>query len=707
MNKKLIKILERILEDDNEKNRLMKIETFDEAYEFFKNKIPDLTYNEFNESLIEMFREVDIQEENVKALDKNILESIAGGKNLGKKFTSGMLAFISTLSGISSASGSGGAYPNCSANVSESQSKVEQKYDEYTDLAEKKKNGNNNSKPDGTGSKLWQGIKNHPVLTGVATFGALIVSGEVIRRAIRPIQLKKAIDRIKAMPLSQYRTSFYSKHGSDPKTVYRNSHTLIPIPLQVELLQAMASGCGDKVTFVTTYIFEMFKKGFNETDIGIGSGISDITYCIGLKNNAFSKYRSSIVCSLNLAQHKDESEEIRQFFVNVIANLIKSSLGERRYDIANFILNQLDEETIQKLLVSSGEVSNYIDSRQEGMIVSFDGNTPEFSNTDAHRKMVFNDTEHYIAEHRGVLMSDCSSHIVESKGDIVDTVDTSVQHKAAYGEPARLILTNGKSLQSMNAVMFRYFRGQQLKCGVLNFANFFKPGGGVVEGAGAQEECLCRITTLYDAIFKMKNDFYEANKRRRQNAKDAPSALSWVDIGVFNRIIYTQNVRQIKEDTRYGRIGEYIDGPTFDVVTAAMPELRDKTRSGYPTLNVSLANMDNKALRRHYCLLWHRILKTFYEHGVVVIGLGAFGCGVFKNDADLVAEAFYEVFTTWGPSGENQPFGNSWSRYFKYVIHPVFTNNKAVKPYSSFCSKLKAYSELGGEFLEMNLKDIM
>lgn len=704
MNKKLIKILERILEDDNEKNRLMKIETFDEAYEFFKNKIPDLTYNEFNESLIEMFREVDIQEENVKALDKNILESIAGGKNLGKKFTSGMLAFISTLSGISSASGSGGAYPNCSANVPESQSKVEQKYDEYTDLAEKKKNGNNNSKPDGTGSKLWQGIKNHPVLTGVATFGALIVSSALIRHAMSPIILARKVDKIKNMLIDDYIKQFTSRYGAEPKQMVFNSNALDD--LKLDLIYAMASGRGDKVTFVTKYIFEMFKKGFDETDIGIGSDISDITYCIGLKNNVFSKYRSSIVCSLSLAQHKNERDEIRQFFANVIANLIKSSLDERRYDIANFILNKLDEETIQKLLVNSGEVYNYIGSRQEGMIVSFDGNTPGFSNTDAHRKRVFNDTERYIAEHRGVLMSDCSSHIVESKDDIVDTVDTSVQHKAAYGEPARLILTNGKSLQSMNAVMFRYFRGQQLKCGVLNFANFFKPGGGVVEGAGAQEECLCRITTLYDAIFKMKNDFYEANKRRRQEAKDAPSTLSWVDIGVFNRIIYTQNVRQIKEDVTVGRLNQFVDGPTFDMVTAVMPELRNTTRSGESTLNASLKEMTLDEMKRHYRLLWHRILKAFYDHKVDVIDLGAIGCGVFKNDPIEVAEAFYEVFTTWGPSGENQSFENSWAHYFKCVIHPVFTTQKTYKPYSSFKSKLEAYSDFGGQFLEIDLKDI-
>ena len=35
---------------------------------------------------------------------------------------------------------------------------------------------------------------------------------------------------------------------------------------------------------------------------------------------------------------------------------------------------------------------------------------------------------------------------------------------------------------------------------VLNFASAVKPGGGVVHGSSAQEECLCRCSTLYYAL---------------------------------------------------------------------------------------------------------------------------------------------------------------------------------------------------------------
>lgn len=76
------------------------------------------------------------------------------------------------------------------------------------------------------------------------------------------------------------------------------------------------------------------------------------------------------------------------------------------------------------------------------------------------------------------------------------------------------------------------------KVAVLNFANSFNAGGGVVYGARAQEECLCWISTLYDSLIsqEMQIKFY---KTHCANGNDLAT----------DDIIYTPNVFVFKTDT--------------------------------------------------------------------------------------------------------------------------------------------------------------
>jgi len=53
------------------------------------------------------------------------------------------------------------------------------------------------------------------------------------------------------------------------------------------------------------------------------------------------------------------------------------------------------------------------------------------------------------------------------------------------------------------------FKGKKI-C-VLNFASVTNPGGGVTRGSNAQEECLCRCSTLYECL---RAALYEAHKEK-------------------------------------------------------------------------------------------------------------------------------------------------------------------------------------------------
>ena len=166
------------------------------------------------------------------------------------------------------------------------------------------------------------------------------------------------------------------------------------------------------------------------------------------------------------------------------------------------------------------------------------------------------------------------------------------------------------------------------KIAVLNFASATHPGGGVVRGANAQEECLCRCTTLYPAL---------------KGAKAAPFyTLSHGSALHTDACLYTPGVLAVKTDTDLPERLPESEFFAFDVVSCSAPNLRPQPANAMNPGDIDPAHIADNDLLELHVRRWRQILRAAAGRDDVLV-LGAFGCGAFRNPPALVADAFQEL----------------------------------------------------------------
>ena len=79
-----------------------------------------------------------------------------------------------------------------------------------------------------------------------------------------------------------------------------------------------------------------------------------------------------------------------------------------------------------------------------------------------------------------------------------------------------IIITSDRTLEAV----YKYYviNDKKEKIGVLNFASAKHPGGGVWNGARAQEESLCRASTLYSCLNTkyLKENYYSYHIKKKK-----------------------------------------------------------------------------------------------------------------------------------------------------------------------------------------------
>lgn len=217
----------------------------------------------------------------------------------------------------------------------------------------------------------------------------------------------------------------------------------------------------------------------------------------------------------------------------------------------------------------------------------------------------------------------CNRVISEENAD--DILENLIYGNETEKE-VKIIVSKKRSFEAASA-----YRGKHIS--VLNFASATNPGGGVTKGASAQEECLCRISTLYKCI--SASEITEAFHKKHRYALKTGKMNSFYN----DDCIQTCDVTVFKSDIAKPVLLSEKDWFDVDVISCAAPNLRymlqyDKNWKKTVT---------DKKLFDIYKKRINRVLDIASRAKSDVIILGAFGCGAFANPPELVAYAMNAV----------------------------------------------------------------
>ena len=194
---------------------------------------------------------------------------------------------------------------------------------------------------------------------------------------------------------------------------------------------------------------------------------------------------------------------------------------------------------------------------------------------------------------------------------------------------------------------------------LLNFASAGHPGGGVETGARAQEETICRRSTLTRSIYTFDPKYAARYGYPLQDGNRYPIVYDFC-------AIYSPNVTVFRE----GLDCLLMENP-YDVavVTCAALNLNGKYDIKLtPDGHMPKAAVD---ITRNKIRTVFRIGLT-YDHDALV--LGAFGCGAFKNPPAEIARLFHEVM-------EETEFKNKFMLITFAIIEDHNSNNRNLRAF--------------------------
>ena len=247
--------------------------------------------------------------------------------------------------------------------------------------------------------------------------------------------------------------------------------------------------------------------------------------------------------------------------------------------------------------------------------------SPQKQSTKEDRIAVFKDTQNWCESD-----PDLKAAIEKAKKNTeIFWEDNYPAFDQTYTKPLTVSVTKERSFEA--AMRLKKENHLFNRIAVMNFANAFRPGGGVEKGASAQEECLCRTSTLYPLLRQNSmREFYDYHKNKgTSKASDS--------------LIYTEGVIICKTDEDLPKRMPQKDWTEVDVITIAAPDLRTSPNQYAPLADSTSSMNDAELFAYHVKRAVHMLTVAAYKKAEILV-LGAFGCGAFQNNPEVVAKAY-------------------------------------------------------------------
>jgi uncharacterized protein (TIGR02452 family) len=242
-------------------------------------------------------------------------------------------------------------------------------------------------------------------------------------------------------------------------------------------------------------------------------------------------------------------------------------------------------------------------------------------------------------------LHDCADHTRYYEPEILAGIRDNVLSQPAQYYEMVFEVRNETTLQGSARLAANHANS---KIGVLNFASAKNPGGGFLNGARAQEESLARSSGLYINLLRGRG-FYPYHRVNR--------SLFYSD-----RMIYSPHCPVFRTDD-----GTLLEQPYFvDFITSPAPNAGVLRQRNEPDLDMKLETVLRERASKFLALALY--------NGCDILVLGAWGCGVFRNDPCQVARIFGELL------GPNRPY---WQR-FRRVVFSVWDTSRSKGTYQPF-----------------------